>query len=427
MDWEPRAVVAIEFGTHGGGFAWTARTSADDPLTRAIGYFPRPAAVRPASASGQIASYLTETRQAVLAEIAATASHAEDEIRWCITIPAIWDEQHKASLRRAARDAGLPVGEDRLLLLAEPEAAALYCQVRMAGLAGCRDQRFVVVHCGDGTVDIAAYRYCGVQGRDGLEEIGVASSGTFAPGPAAVTLPESVTSAIAAKVAEQFVSVRRTSGLGSADQYVGREPVVVVGGLAATTCLTGALGSRFGAEHRVLAAPSAALCVLEGALRYTCDPRTLAARRSRYTYGFAVAMPWEAGIDAPARRFRDDDERIMCRDRFAVAVHRMDRLAVDEPVTILVEPAFADSPEVTVQLFRAQTADPRYVDEEGCELAGELAIDVRRTVGQLDRQIALLLYLGRSQIQVEAVDLTTNKKFETATDFAAAAGGAWPH
>jgi len=136
----------------------------------------------------------------------------------------------------------------------------------------------------------------------------------------------------------------------------------------------------------------------------------VAAWLSGYTYGCAVVMPWEAGVDSPLRMFCDSDQQMMCRGRFAPVVHRMDPVAAQELVTIVVEPAFADSVEVTVQLFRTRAPDPRYVDDEGCELAAELTIDVSDTVGQAERPIAVQLYLGCSPIQVEVHSLTTNKE-----------------
>jgi hypothetical protein len=73
--------------------------------------------------------------------------------------------------------------------------------------------------------------------------------------------------------------------------------------------------------------------------------------------------------------------------------------------------------QVTVQLFKTRAAGPRYTDDEGCEPVGELAVDVSETVGQAERPLALLFYFGRSQIQVEAIDLTTGKKFQAAIGF----------
>ena len=53
----------------------------------------------------------------------------EDDVRWCVTVPAIWDDADKQFMRRAAGDAGFPDGSERLLLVQEPEAAAVECVV----------------------------------------------------------------------------------------------------------------------------------------------------------------------------------------------------------------------------------------------------------------------------------------------------------
>lgn len=304
MTVEPKVVVAIDLSTRG-GFAWAVKSPLnDDPLTRQVTSAPGPAGALASCPEdpAAITSYLREARMAALADITAAGGAPEAGIRWCITIPATWDERERGAMRQAARGAGFPDDDQRVLLLpAGPEAAALPCQ----------------------------------------------------------------------------------PGLG----------------------------------NRILVPANPALAVLEGAVHYAYDPRAFAGRRSKYTYGLALAMPWEAGVDSPMRKFRDKDHAMMCRDRFAVAVRRLERVAVDEPFPFVIEPSFADSARVTVQLFRTRAADPRYTDEEGCDPVGELAVDVSETVGQAERPLAVLLHFGSSQIQVEAIDLTTSKKFRAAVGF----------
>jgi molecular chaperone DnaK (HSP70) len=600
MTFTPRVVAAIDFGTHGSGFAWAVKSRLnDDPLTRKVTFFTRYASARvaypknltavladkddhvvawghearaqwaAASDSGNpdrlgyayafkmaltdedanagmpttggsmsladrgrlrrtVTSYLREIRKAALADITATGEYTEPDIRWCITSPAIWDEPERNAMRRAAYDAGFPEDDERLLLSVEPEAAALYCQLRLAGLADGSGKgeklgldndgsRFMVVNCGGGTVDITAYEASSRAAQPGslrrlgtLDEIGVATGGRLGSeyinhafrvtvlaerfgaeamrrfeqenaadllqlsedweqakitarvergpdgvahfiDPVVIAIPpaiwtaldaaararlagqaqgkpqrlvlrpdevealfDTVISALLSAIEEQLANIRRTCGEGVAGAP---GTIILVGGLAMSGYVREAVRRRFGAEHRILVPPSPALAVLEGAVHYAYDPQAFASRRSKYTYGFALAMPWEAGRDSPMRKFRDRHQAMMCRDRFEVAVRRLDRVAVDEPFPFVVEPTFTDSPEVAVQLFKTRAADPRYVDEDGSELVGELAVDVSETVGQAERPLALLFYFGRSQIQVTALDLTTNKKFEAAIDF----------
>jgi hypothetical protein len=99
----------------------------------------------------------------------------EKEIRWCLTVPAVWKEDSKQIMRRAAQMAGL-IDEgteeaDRLLLVLEPEAAALHCQQVMVrkNESGplIADKVIMIVDAGGGTVDITVHRVTG----DGLDEL----------------------------------------------------------------------------------------------------------------------------------------------------------------------------------------------------------------------------------------------------------------
>lgn len=115
-----------------------------------------------------IGSYLLSLKNYALNKIAERMRRQPSPIRWCLTVPAIWTEQERQALRNAARDyAGIGIGPDQLLLLSEPEAAAVYC-VRdhlaeggpdqpLGALLGA-DRHVVVVDAGGGTVDIAFHR-----------------------------------------------------------------------------------------------------------------------------------------------------------------------------------------------------------------------------------------------------------------------------
>ncbi|MFF7491999.1 Hsp70 family protein [Streptomyces rubiginosohelvolus] len=138
--------------------------------------------------SGEAASlvtlYLKKIYEEALSEIK-LSGFVEDEIRWCLTVPAMWGDYEKQLMRKAAVDAGLPDDPKRLLLAYEPEVAAHYARVsgaRTAQMTGRRatlmspGSRFLVADCGGGTVDITAYR--AVAGNK-LEEIGRECGGKF--------------------------------------------------------------------------------------------------------------------------------------------------------------------------------------------------------------------------------------------------------
>jgi molecular chaperone DnaK (HSP70) len=111
--------------------------------------------------------YLRKIYRLALDDIA-MSGYREDEIRWCLTVPAIWDDYQKQVMWKAAVAAGFPDDEKRLIFAIEPEAAAHYARVagvRTLGATGGRranlmsaGSRFIVADCGGGTIDITAYR-----------------------------------------------------------------------------------------------------------------------------------------------------------------------------------------------------------------------------------------------------------------------------
>jgi molecular chaperone DnaK (HSP70) len=262
-EWVPKVIAAIDFGTHGSGYAWAPVADIDAGKSFSYSYYPGSLQHYPknlsavlVTADGDLHSWghearekwktigvanpdgygyasrfkmairadatrqdvpefagsasirdretvrrmvvhlLRVLREQVLGEIAARRFRAgrhdvvysPEDVRWCVTIPAIWESHERDFMRQAAIEAGLPDDDDRMMLAIEPEAAAVYCAFEGGnnlsqderdridlGLVG---SRFMVVDCGGGTVDISAYRVVTTQGeRHGLSEVGLPNGG----------------------------------------------------------------------------------------------------------------------------------------------------------------------------------------------------------------------------------------------------------
>ncbi|CAG2224379.1 unnamed protein product [Mytilus edulis] len=88
------------------------------------------------------------------------------DIKWVLTIPAIWSAKSKLFMRRCAEMAGLQ--SKRLCIALEPESAALYCQQKQRTIdeygAGNsiakigQGGNYLVIDIGGGTVDIVAHK-----------------------------------------------------------------------------------------------------------------------------------------------------------------------------------------------------------------------------------------------------------------------------
>ncbi|KAI5807165.1 hypothetical protein EDC01DRAFT_781954 [Geopyxis carbonaria] len=81
---------------------------------------------------------------------------AGTKVDFVLTVPAVWSEAAKSRTRRAAEEAGMG-GEHGLLLLSEPEAAAIYSIKIQDQVAINLNDRIVVCDAGGGTVDLISY------------------------------------------------------------------------------------------------------------------------------------------------------------------------------------------------------------------------------------------------------------------------------
>ncbi|KXS96719.1 hypothetical protein AC578_158 [Pseudocercospora eumusae] len=108
------------------------------------------------------ADYLFKLRQAMRNQLQKTLGEVfnreERNIRYFLTVPAIWNDAGKAATRAAAIQAGFlrDENDNRLTLISEPEAAAMFCS--KTGLLNLKvHDAVLIVDCGGGTVDLIAY------------------------------------------------------------------------------------------------------------------------------------------------------------------------------------------------------------------------------------------------------------------------------
>ncbi|XP_051937029.1 heat shock 70 kDa protein 12A isoform X7 [Hippocampus zosterae] len=123
-----------------------------------------------------------------------------NDVRWVITVPAIWKMPAKQFMREAAYKSGLVSRDnpEQLVIALEPEAASIYCRkLRLhqmvdlsiqttqndfsptdnVGNTMTQGDRYVVVDCGGGTVDLTVHQIRLPEGH--LKELYKASGGPY--------------------------------------------------------------------------------------------------------------------------------------------------------------------------------------------------------------------------------------------------------
>ncbi|XP_060558649.1 heat shock 70 kDa protein 12B-like [Ruditapes philippinarum] len=107
---------------------------------------------------------------------------SEDDIKWVLTVPAIWNDGAKQFMREAAEQAGIPRSQLKIAL--EPEAASLYCRY-LPVQKGHEENflasfepgtKYIVLDAGGGTIDITVHQVI-VDGK--LRELHKASGGAW--------------------------------------------------------------------------------------------------------------------------------------------------------------------------------------------------------------------------------------------------------
>lgn len=109
-----------------------------------------------------IADYLKALHEYVLEDVSRgfAKNYDQSSFRYCLTVPAMWSDLAKFSMRRAAIKAGLIHADDpqdRLILISEPEAAALYCERMCEQVSLRRGDTLLICDAGGGTVDLIVF------------------------------------------------------------------------------------------------------------------------------------------------------------------------------------------------------------------------------------------------------------------------------
>ncbi|WP_018349953.1 Hsp70 family protein [Longispora albida] len=440
-----------------------------------------------------VTAYLKVLYEFAVGRILAATGVREEEIRWCLTVPAIWRDRERRVMRDCAVAAGLPADPRRLLIAVEPEVAALYCQ-HDAGVVGMghTNERFMVVDAGGGTVDITAYKVDG----EGLTEIGYTSGGShgatyvdqyflenvvasrvgsdtikrvvdlepsafvellnawervkreFSPErQRLITVPltfrlhrllgddalrrlaeaqNGVDDAVTLMPAEAAQLFELAVGpiLSLVDDQLSKigqgsvDRILLVGGFAQSEYLRTRLADHVGKRAKVLVPSRPASAVLIGAVHYALQPEAILGRRSRYTYGFSVALDFEQG-DPPGSKVVDTNGREKCTERFDICVRANDIVEPGHQVTKRYYPIYSSQESMTIAIYQATAAEPRYVTEQSCKYMAEVVVDMKSTVSMPagQRSVDVTMLFGGTEIDVRAVDTRTGVEAKASIEF----------
>ncbi|KAF9186891.1 hypothetical protein BGZ50_002235 [Haplosporangium sp. Z 11] len=134
---------------------------------------PLPLGIKPLDA---ISDYLGKFHSHVVKEAMKNfgATYDQSHIQYCLTVPAMWSDRAKHVMRLAAVRAGMIKEDDpahRLIIVSEPEAAAMYCQSKGDQFNLQKHDRFLICDAGGGTVDLIVFEVVDVNVETGIRSL----------------------------------------------------------------------------------------------------------------------------------------------------------------------------------------------------------------------------------------------------------------
>ncbi|KAF9114567.1 hypothetical protein BGX30_006540, partial [Mortierella sp. GBA39] len=124
-----------------------------------------------ATALQAVTDYLKKLHGYVMMELmkGMLKSFEPGQFQYCLTVPAMWSDAAKNTMRQAAIGAGLIQEGDppnRLTLISEPEAAAMYCERKVDHFQLKDKDRFMICDAGGGTVDLIVFEVSEPPGKE---------------------------------------------------------------------------------------------------------------------------------------------------------------------------------------------------------------------------------------------------------------------
>ncbi|KAG0241529.1 hypothetical protein BGW41_005838 [Actinomortierella wolfii] len=430
-----------------------------------------PALPRTITPQQAISEYLRALHGHAINEIMKNAGGAlisPHQIQYCLTVPAMWTDAAKGIMRQTAIDAGLITAQDpphRLLLVSEPEAAAMYCERKCEQFNLRHGDRFMICDAGGGTVDLIVFEVDYSSGTRILKEVTRGSGASCGSG----FLDENFNGLVRhklgrynmppkawAQIIEEFVFMHKPQFDGDDDSFISMpsqvagivdmdmrledghlcisaqemrelvfDPVVnqvlglidgqlyqaqqcaaifLVGGFGSSPYLHKRVQQEF--ENRVPLIrypPRPDLAVVRGAVYHGLSYKPIQSRIARRWYGVDTTRPYKQGDPIEKRYMQDGKYRV--RDGFSVFVRPGQSIAVDECISKkYVTHKYPEPLSSPLYVYNGEN-QPEFVDSPGVQKLCDFTIPLPHIPGAAPGTpviFTLRMYFGRTELRAEA-------------------------
>lgn len=187
--------------------------------------------------------------------------------------------------------------------------------------------------------------------------------------------------------------------------------IVMVGGFSESSVLQDRVRRRF-SDHIVIIPTDAGVAVLKGAVMFGHDPKAIAQRILKYTYGQKVSHVFtDVCLKTHPRATRecDEDGVMRCINVFSVHARAGDAVTMDQMQPERVyKPVSYSQRHIISPVLVSTDADPQVSDD--CIEIGKLVIPVTYTTKSKDARFGVSFMFGKTEVKVKVVNKSSGEK-----------------
>ncbi|KAK3596863.1 hypothetical protein CHS0354_039858 [Potamilus streckersoni] len=184
------------------------------------------------------------------------------------------------------------------------------------------------------------------------------------------------------------------------------EVIMMVGGFSESSILQKAIKDKFESKTKIIIPADASLCVMKGAVLWGHDPDIIASRKSRFTYGVALTVPFKKGIHPIHKKLVVEGEEL-CDDIFDKHVEIGQSVSQDEYQSEKEYYPLTDRDTILpIELYSSTSTSPKFVTDPSCKCIGKFSVKFPDDLGakKEDRKVMVRMKFGSTDIVVEAID-----------------------
>ncbi|CAC5366441.1 unnamed protein product [Mytilus coruscus] len=391
-----------------------------------------------------------------------------DEIKWCLTVPAIWTDEAKIFMRTSCEKAGIP--SYRLVIALEPEVASLYCQIWCAESekksAFRPHTKCLVVDLGGGTADISGHEIlkkglfkeickstgnnCGgtcvdkeffnvlhsILGADRMDTLKTKYETdyldlqhSFESAKRIITRNETDKVNIQVPISaldkicgdDGFLKIVQNSEYSdritiesgkmrlsvlNQNEAANISVLLLVGGFSESEIVQDKIRQAF-SKKTVITPKDPTLAVLKGAVLFGHQPDVVTTRITQFAYGRKIKPIFDKKQHEERKRVLVDGE-MRCDGVFELLVKSGTSVPIGKNISKLYHTINKNQEKIRVALYKSCSDDTKYIDDEDCSLVGECFITVPNPCEQ-KRTVKVEFEFGDTEIFITATDKNTKE------------------